>query len=126
MEFIAVILLAALVFGGCYLVDKGFTKLFRSQAQHKSGTAVRLNKKYGSIGLLLAVLGVAAMVTGWGDGWLLLAGGVIVLLMGAALVTYYMSFGVFYDADPHHRTRSRRQPRSRYLHGSRFPARKAR
>lgn len=99
MEFIAVILLAALVFGGCYLVDKGFTKLFRSQAQHKSGTAVRLNKKYGSIGLLLVVLGVAAMVTGWGDGWLLLAGGVIVLLMGAALVTYYMSFGVFYDAD---------------------------
>ncbi len=99
MEFIAVILLAALVFGGCYLVDKAFTKLFRSQAQHKSGTAVRLNKKYGSIGLLLVVLGVAAMVTGWGDGWLLLAGGVIVLLMGAALVTYYMSFGVFYDAD---------------------------
>lgn len=99
MEYIAVILVAALVFGVCFLVDKGFTKLFRGQAQHKSGTAVRLNKKYGSIGLLLGVLGVLAIFTGWGDGWLLTAGGAVVLLMGAALVTYYMSFGVFYDAD---------------------------
>ena len=29
----------------------------------------------------------------------LLAGGIIVLLMGAALITYYLTFGVFYDDD---------------------------
>ena len=58
MEYVAVIIVAALVFGVCFLVDKGFTKLFRNQQQHQSGTAVRLNKRYGSIGLLIAVLGV--------------------------------------------------------------------
>ena len=47
MEYLAVIIFAALVFGLCFLVDKGFTKLFRNQAQHHSGQAVRLNKKYG-------------------------------------------------------------------------------
>ena len=35
--WILVLLIAALVFGVCYLVDKGFAKLFRSQAQHMSG-----------------------------------------------------------------------------------------
>ena len=48
MEFIPVILFAGLVFLACWLVDKGFTKLFRSQAQHRSGLSVRPNKRYGS------------------------------------------------------------------------------
>ena len=61
MEFVAVILIAAAVFGICYLIDKGFTKLFRSQAQHRSGMSVRLSKRYGSIGLLLVVLGIGAV-----------------------------------------------------------------
>lgn len=101
MKFIAVILIAAAVFGVCYLVDKGFTKLFRSQAQHKSGLSVRLNKRYGSIGLLLIVLGIVAIVAGISskDGWILPAGGGVVIAMGAALVVYYMSFGVFYNQD---------------------------
>ena len=64
MVYVAVILVAAAVFGVCFLVDKGFTKLFRSQSQHYSGTAVRLNKKYGSIGLILAVFGIGAILTG--------------------------------------------------------------
>ena len=44
MEYIAVLLVAALVFLICFMVDKGFTKLFRSQKEHKSGLAIRLNK----------------------------------------------------------------------------------
>lgn len=101
MKFIAVILIAAAVFGLCYLVDKGFTKLFRSSSQHKSGLSVRLNKRYGSIGLLLMVLGIAAIFAGVSskDGWVLPAGGGVVIAMGAALVVHYMSFGVFYNED---------------------------
>lgn len=98
MEYVLVIVIAAVAFGLCFLVDKGFTKLFRNQAQHKSGRAVRLNKRYGSIGLIVAVLGVAALVAGIGDkSWLMIAAGSALLLVGAALVVYYMTFGVFYD-----------------------------
>ena len=99
MEYIAVIILAAAVFGICYLVDKGFNKLFRGQAQHMSGKAVRLNKKYGSIGLIIAVLGLAGIFSGLTEGWVMIVGGSILLLVGIALVVYYMTFGVFYDAD---------------------------
>ncbi len=101
MKYIAVILIAAVVFGLCYLVDKGFAKLFRSQAQHRSGLSVRLNKRYGSIGLLLIVLGVAAIFAGINskDGWVLPVGGGVLIVMGVGLVVHYMSFGVFYNED---------------------------
>ena len=99
MEYIAVIILAALVFGICFLVDKGFTKVFRGQSQHMSGKAVRLNKKYGSIGLIIAILGLAGIFSGLSEGWVMIVGGSILLLAGAALVVYYMTFGVFYDTD---------------------------
>ena len=72
MEFIAIMLIAAAVFGVCYLVDKSFTKAFRSKAQHRSGKAVRAPKRYGIFG---------------------------VLLMGIGLAVYYLSFGVFYNDD---------------------------
>ena len=97
MQYLWVIIVAAVVFGVCFLVDKGFTKLFRSQAQHKSGKAVRLSKRYGSIGLILTVLGIGAIFTGLPQNWILIVGGAIVALMGIALVVYYMTYGVFYD-----------------------------
>ena len=93
------ILTAALIFGLCFLVDKVYTKLFRGQAQHKSGLSVRLSKRYGLFGLILTILGILAMFTGLSDGPVLLWGGAIVLLMGAGLITYYLTFGIFYDAD---------------------------
>ena len=96
MEYVAVLLIAALVFLICFLVDKGFNRLFRSQQEHKSGLAVRLNKRYGSMGLIVAVLGVAAIFSGSG---LLIAGGCLLVAIGTGLVVYYMTFGVFYDTD---------------------------
>ena len=99
MEFIAIMLIAAAVFGVCYLVDKAFSKLFRSKAQHRSGKAVRVNKRYGVFGVVLTVLGIMAICVGITDGPVLLWGGVIVLLMGIGLAVYYLSFGVFYNDD---------------------------
>ena len=99
MEFLGIILFVAAIFGLCFLVDKGFTKLFRSQAQHYSGLSIRLNKKYGAFGLIRFVVGLAAVFTGLDGEWVLTAGGVIVMLIGIALVVYYMTFGIFYDAD---------------------------
>ncbi|MBQ8768740.1 MAG: hypothetical protein IJZ15_03710 [Oscillospiraceae bacterium] len=99
MEWIAVLIVAALVFGVCFLVDKGFAKLFRSQAQHYSGLSVRLNKKYGAFGLILFVLGLGAVFAGAAQGMLLTVGGAFIMVIGVCLVVYYMSFGVFYDDD---------------------------
>ena len=61
MDFLIVIAVMAAAFGLFFLIDKGFTKLFRSQAQHFSGKAVRLSKRYGSIGIILVGLGIAAI-----------------------------------------------------------------
>lgn len=99
MEIIGILLIAAAVFGVCFLVDKGFTKLFRSQSQHKSGNSLRLNKRYGSIGLIVVVLGTAAIFTGLSTGWSMIVLGSILAVLGIALVVYYMSFGIFYDVD---------------------------
>ena len=98
-QFIPIILIAALIFGICYLVDKGFSKLFRSKAQHRSGMAVRANKRYGVFGVILVVLGIMAACVGITDGPVLIWGGIIVLLMGIALSVYYLSFGIFYDGE---------------------------
>lgn len=99
MEVLIVVLVCAAVFGVCFLLDKGFTSVFRGKAEHKTGLSVRQSKRYASFGLILAVVGVAALFQGGSAGWLLPVGGSVLLLLGAALVTYYLTFGIFYDTD---------------------------
>ena len=98
-QFLPIALVAALIFGICYLVDKTFSKLFRSKAQYRSGKAVRANKRYGIFGVVLIVLGIMAIIVGVTDGPVLIWGGATVLLMGIALAVYYLSFGIFYDSE---------------------------
>ena len=98
-QFIPILIVAALVFGVCYLVDKAFAKMFRSKAQHRSGRAVRANKRYGIFGVILTVLGIMAVCVGITDGPVLIWGGIVVLLMGICLAVYYLSFGIFYDGE---------------------------
>lgn len=99
MEFLVLLILVALVFGLCYLVDKGFQKAFRGKAQHQSGRAVRLSKRYGTGGILLFVLGLLAVFSGVGGSTVLVIGGGVILLTGVGLVIYYMTFGIYYDDD---------------------------
>lgn len=102
MEYVWIGLTVVTVLGVCFLVDFLFKKLFRSQAQHMSGLAVRLQKRYGSFGVILLVLGVMAIISSFTSEvgrWLLLAGGVLITLVGAFLVVYYLSTGIFYDDD---------------------------
>lgn len=99
MKIGVMIVVAALTFGACYLVDKGFKNLFRGKAQHASGLSVRLNKRYATIGIVLFFLGACALFAGL-NGYLALSiGGVAVALMGIALIVYYLTFGIFYDRD---------------------------
>lgn len=91
------LILAALVFGACYLVDKGFAKLFRGKKEHRSGLAVKQNKRNILFGLVLVLLGIAGVLTLVGNSWGFALLSVVVLLMGAALVVSYLSFGIYYD-----------------------------
>lgn len=98
MTIFALFLLLAAVFGLCFLVDKAFTKAFRSKAQHLSGTAVRASKRYGLFGLALIVLGLLAVCNAQ-QSTALLVGGCIVGLMGLAMAVYYLTYGIFYDGE---------------------------
>lgn len=98
--YIALILvLAAATFGLCYLLDKGFQKLFRGKRQHRSGLSVRLNKMYSIAGVVLTFLGICSLLSGAAERGVLLYGGIVVLVLGIGLCVYHLSFGVFYDQD---------------------------
>ena len=99
MDLVITVLVMALVFGLCFLVDKGYSRLFRSKEQHRSGLSVRPNKRYGAFGLILAVLGLIGFFTGIAGGLYLIIAGIVVMLMGICLVVYYMSMGIYYDGD---------------------------
>ena len=96
MPWIPLLIILAVVFLICFLVDKLFGRIFRGKKQHQSGLSVRLNKRYASIGLIVFVLGVAAM---FAKGWLMIVASVVLCLVGGGLVVYYMTFGIFYDKE---------------------------
>ena len=98
MQIFAILIVAALVFGICYLFDKGFQKSFRNKPQHKSGLSIRPNKRYATFGLILIILGLAAVFASAGN-MMLLIGGIVILVMAIGLIVYYMTFGIFYDED---------------------------
>ena len=99
MQAIVILIIAALVFLICRVVDKLFSKHFRSKAQHRSGKAVRASKRYGLFGVIFFILGIVAISNGVSQGKLLFVGGFIVLFLGIVMAVYYLSFGIFYDGE---------------------------
>ena len=99
MDFLKILLVGAVTFFLCFLLDKGFTGIFRNKPQHRTGRSVRLSQRYGSIGLLLVVLSLVAIFQGWNSSKILLFCGGGVGLLGVGLIVYYMSFGIYYDDD---------------------------
>ena len=94
---IPLLILAAAVFACCFAVDKGFQKLFRGRPEHQSGLAVKHKKRAAVFGLILTVLGIAGILTGIGGDQGMVIMSAVVLLMGVALIVYYLSFGIYYD-----------------------------
>jgi len=99
MELLPALIVAGVTLGLCFLVDKGFTRAFRSKKEHLSGTAVRAGKKYGIFGILFSMIGILAICNWASQGVILLIGGIVALLIGVFLCVYYLSFGIFYDED---------------------------
>lgn len=99
MEYLALAIFAALIFGVCFLVDRLFTRLFRNKPEHKQGKTVRHNSRTAAFGLVIAVIGVAAVIAGFTAGWLFFVGGPLLIVVGGVLVAQYLSFGIFYLED---------------------------
>ena len=94
-----ILLIGAATIGLCFLFDKGFTAIFRGKTQHKTGLSVRLSQHYGGAGIILLILGLAALIYGWSINLLYVIGGILMVLLGAGLIMYYMTFGIYYDSD---------------------------
>lgn len=99
MNLLPVIIVIAATFGICFLADKAFTKLFRGKAQHQSGLSVKASKRYATIGLVVGVLGIVGLFSASSQGVLMLVAGIIMVLLGVFLITYFLSFGIYYDDD---------------------------
>ena len=99
MNPFSMILVAAMTFGLCFLFDKGYTRLFRNKAQHRTGLQVRPSKRYGSFGLVLCILGIVAVLAGFGGESALLIGGAVVIFIGCILAGYYISYGIYCCSD---------------------------
>ena len=94
------LIIIAATFGVIYGLDKLFTRLFRNQAQHHSGTAVRLKKGYGVAAVLLCLLAVLSLMQYIQNReTLMLVCTIVLVAMGGGLGAYYLSHGIFYDDD---------------------------
>jgi hypothetical protein len=49
--------------------------------------------------LMLVMLGVAGCLAGIPGNWVLMAGGILIALVGAGLIVYYLTFGIYYDGE---------------------------
>ena len=99
MNIAAFLVIGALTFGICYLLDRCYSRLFRNKAQHRTGLSVRVSKRYASFGIILGILALLSIFNGLSGNLVLLIGGILVLLMAAALIIRYTSFSIFYDED---------------------------
>ena len=92
------LIIAAATFGVMYGLDKLFTKFFRNQAQHHSGTAVRLKKGYGIAAIALGLLAVMSLMQyALNRETLMLVCAIVLAVMGGGLGAYYLTHGIFYD-----------------------------
>lgn len=92
------VILAAVVFGICFALDKLFTRVFRAKAQHRSGMSVKVSRHYASVGIVLILLGISALFVKTDNFDLALTiGGGFVIVLGVCLIGYYLTFGVYYD-----------------------------
>ena len=97
MVYVAYILVIAIIFGLCFLADKGLGKIFRGKKQHKSGLKVKPAKRYATIGVVIGILGLVAMGAVKEQGWVLFGGGALLTVVAVCLLTYYLTFGIYYD-----------------------------
>lgn len=99
MQYVYLILFAAVVFGLCFLVDKGFSKFHQNRRPQHTGSSVRYSKRVMAFGIILFVIGIAAILNAAELGFVFYIAGALVCLVGVFLMVLYASYSVYYDED---------------------------
>jgi hypothetical protein len=96
MRYVLYLLLIAVLFGLIALGDFLLKKLFKRS--YSTANAVRLPRRSLILGLLMALLGlIAVLYIPRETEWFLWLGSWVVLVMGGYLLVNFFSFGIFYD-----------------------------
>ena len=90
------LIVAAVVFGLCFLLDRLFQKLFPKSDLQKSKKTVRMPRRCVVFGILLLTVSFAVLLF-FGSDTLLLIGSIVGMLLGALLLGYYFSFSICYN-----------------------------
>lgn len=116
MNYIFYLLFIAAIFGLIALLDFLFHKLFPKSKVEQSSQVVRLPRYSSILGLLMALLGIIALLFLPLEGqWVLQFGCVLVLVMGLCMLVNYFRFGIFYDDECFvYRTTTRKARTYRY------------
>ena len=97
MKYILYLLLIAAIFGLIALIDFLGKKLFPALRNTHNGPMVRMPRYSFILGLLLALVGVIAVLYMPTEEWLLYAGCWLVLVIGVYLLINFFWTGIFYD-----------------------------
>ncbi len=99
MKYLFVIILCALVFLVCFLIDLLCKALFPKSKLEKSKTVVRPPRRSAIFGIILSFLGVAVLVKylPQGEDLLFIIGAAVVLVLGIILLITYFSVTIYFD-----------------------------
>lgn len=99
MKIAALLILCALVFLVCWLVDLGLRKLFPKTELEKGKNVVRPSRKNAIFGVVLtfAAAAVALFRLTEEPDVLLTVGCAVAFVMGVILLVTYFSFAIYYD-----------------------------
>ena len=100
MQYVAPLVLCALVFFLCWCIDTLVKKLFPKKPQQYSGRAVRLPRLSSILGIGLTFLSFVALLFYWEEfSTVVRIACLLTLALGAGLLVQYLSFAVYYDED---------------------------
>ena len=90
-------LLCAVVFLACFLIDKLFALIFPKSKTEKSGNVVRLPRRNAIAGVLLIFVPLTVLLFFIPEGGdtLMTVGCVIAIVLGVILLVNYLSFAIY-------------------------------
>ena len=99
MKYVLLLLLCAVVFLVCFLIDKLFALIFPKSKTEKSGNVVRLPRRNAVAGVLLVFVPLVVLLFFIPEGGdtLMTVGCVTAIVLGVILLVNYLSFAIYYD-----------------------------
>lgn len=101
MKYLLVLIICAVVFLVCFLIDLLLKAIFPKSRLEKSKQVVRPPRRSVVFGIILTFLGAAVLIRKLpeADDVLLLIGAGVAMIFGVILLCTYFSFSIFYDEE---------------------------